>query len=269
MPAKRHLKFAALALCLAALTALPGCFDYDIDLTLQEDGQGDLSLSLSLPAGLEGQAAPASLGRIASPPPRRGQSQGDGRVVITEQAEFKALNMMTLKGMDVKVEQIKGSILGMTDATYRLTVHFDPVEGGGPGSRRVLPLAEVEQAPVAAPGQVPALERAQGYVGRALDGYFASLRVKAPGEIKRAGAVGVGDQMIQPMVDQAKGLVTWRIPLSLLVNVNQRAPLGFSLDFVGEFKFPKGGKVEVSTRAPMAAPAAAAGEQAQPGAAAQ
>jgi len=234
------------AALLAALLLAAGCFDYEVELTLNETGNGVMEVRLDLPAHLA-QNSKIELDTIVYPVPQRIRDVKNGRLTVSERLEFEWLDVMAMRRMRFQVEEIATGLLGMTAYTYRMTVWLESMEGDLP-DRSVKPGLELEErAPAAAPSD-PAAAKAARLLAGGLAGHHVSLTMNLPGEIIKAWPLVAGSAKAEPEI--TGGWVRWRVPLSELAASGVRNTLVFRCDFKGDLEFRGPTQSTASTRFP-------------------
>lgn len=223
-----------LCLLLALLTA--GCFDYEVELALDEDGRGAVTVQLSLPEQVAAQHPVGSLDTLIFPIPQRQRLVSQGRVVTKERNTFAYLDDLAARRVIFEVVEIGTGLLGRGNYTYRATVRLEMAEGDLP-DRQVLPGREIEKrAPLALPDD-PAQLKARQLRTRSLAGHYLTVAIKFPGEVDLARPLVVGASEVKAVTEQNGSRVAWKVPLSVLLNENARDTLVFSADFKGHLEF--------------------------------
>jgi hypothetical protein len=234
---------AAALLGLAALAA--GCFDYEVELSLDRDGSGVLEVSLAAPSYLVRGRGP-DLDTIIFPPPRRAVARVGGRTVLTERLPFEWLDVLALRRLFFKVTTEESGVLGFGSYTYRVLAHLEALHGDFP-DRGLRPGAELDRpTPEAAPSD-PAAAKAARLLAGGLAGHHVSVVLRLPGEVVEAWPVGVGTAVVEPEV--AGSTVAWRIPLAALAAGDVRHSLDLRADFKGRLAFRGEGQKVVQTQA--------------------
>ena len=183
-PAVPRAASRALALLvLLAMTLVAGCFDYELELVLKENGSGTLSAILVTPdtAG----PPPAKLMEMLLPNPVRSTKKVGKRLVTKDTGIFDFLDAVALHGFAVNVDEVSFGVLGMTDHTYRISLSLYPVEGDRP-DRKALPGTEREVRPPDPEPADPALRRARRMVGSGIKGNHLIVTYRLPGEVRNA-----------------------------------------------------------------------------------
>lgn len=219
------------------LLALPlaGCLDYELDLQLNQDGQGQLSARLDLPQGLSLDLPREQLQTISEPEPQRQEKQAGSRLVLSEQVSFESLSQLVARRVRFQVEQLDMGLPWQGKAKYRLTAWLLT----GPKERRdraVPQGGELEERRPDPPPRDPGELRARQLRAQALGQHQITLKVSLPGKVYKARSLVLGSSRIKPSLSPDGEAVTWQVPLKVLVNENVRYTLIFSLDFEGQFQ---------------------------------
>ena len=232
----RWWRSAALAAVLVAAALGWGCFDYSVELALNEAGHGNVEVGLSLPEKLAQGHEMGRLDTLVFPIPVRERQVRDGLLVLSERSGFQNLDDLAARRVRFEVEEVGTGVLGLSAYTYRVTTYMEMVEGDLP-DRLVLPGTELEShAP--GPGPLdPTQQRLRQLRARTLAGHYLTLSLRFPGRAEVARPLVLGSSEIKPEVDAQGGRVSWKVPLSVLVNENVRRTLTFSADFKGKFVF--------------------------------
>jgi hypothetical protein len=244
----RKIKTKCLALLFlsAFLLALPGCFDYDVELTLNKAGNGVMEVRLDVPARLaEGKRT--DLESIVFPVPQVHREVRNGRLSVAERLEFEWLDVVAARRVRFQVEQIGTGLLGLTKYTYRMTAWLESPEGDIP-DRNLRPGLELEERkPLPGPSD-PAAAKAARLLAGGMRGHYVSLTMNLPGEVIKAWPLTVATAEVKPEI--TGGWVRWRVPLSVLAAANVRHTLVFRCDFKGKFSFRGPTQSTASTRFP-------------------
>jgi hypothetical protein len=239
----RHI---GLFLLLALAAFLPGCFDYEVELTLEETGNGVMEVRLDLPAHLA-KDNQANLDTIINPVPQVRREVRHGRLIMAERLEFQWLDVVAMRRMRFQVEQIGTGLLGLTDYRYRVTAWLESLEGDLP-DRKVRPGLELaERKPAAGPSDSAAAKAARLLAG-GMKGHYVSLTMNLPGEISEAWPLIVATAKVQPEI--TGGWIRWRVPMGLLASADVRNTLVFHCEFKGDFSFRGPTQSTASTRFP-------------------
>lgn len=226
-------RFGCLFLLLALIAGLPGCFDYEVELTLKEEGNGVMEVRLDLPAHLA-QDDQVHLDTIVFPVPQIRHDVHDGRLTFAERLEFDWLDVVAARRVRFQVEQIGTGVLGLTDYTYRVTAWLESLEGDLP-DRSVRPGNELEVGKTQAGPSDPAAAKAARLLAGGLKGHYVSLTMNLPGEVIKSWPLVVATAKVQPEI--TKGWIRWRVPLDVLAAQGVRHSLIFRCDFKGDFKY--------------------------------
>jgi hypothetical protein len=228
--------FLPLALCLLLMVLTAGCFDYEMELALQEDGRGAVTVQLDLPERVAAEHPVGSLDTLIWPIPQRQRLVANGRVVTKERNTFAYLDDLAARRVIFEVLEIGTGLLGRGNYTYRATVRLEMVEGDLP-DRHVIPGSEFEKrAPQALPDD-PAQLKARQLRARSLAGHYLTMAIKFPGHVDQARPLLLGASEVRAVVEQNGSRVAWKVPLSVLLNENVRDTLVFSADFKGRLEF--------------------------------
>ena len=231
---KRILHCLGLFLITAVMLCLPGCFDYEVELTLKEEGNGIMEVRLDLPAHLA-QNTPVDLDTIVFPVPQRRRDVHKGRLTVAERLEYEWLDVVAARRVRFQVERIGTGLLGLTDYTYRMTAWLESMEGDLP-DRSVRPGSELETGkPRAGTSSDPAAAKAARLLAGGLKGHYVSLTMNLPGEIIKSWPLVAGSAAVKPEI--TKGWIRWRVPLDVLAAAGVRHTLIFRCDFKGDFNF--------------------------------
>ncbi len=233
-------------LLLALLVFLPGCFDYEVELTLNEAGNGVMEVRLDLPAQLAKDSR-ADLETIVFPVPQQRREVQNGRLVVAERLEFEWLDVVAARRVRFQVEQIGTGILGLTKYTYRMTAWLESLEGDLP-DRNLRPGLELDERKPAAGPSDPAAAKAARLLAGGMTGHYVSLTMNLPGEVTKAWPLTVATAKVQP--ETTGGWVRWRVPLGVLAAGGVRHTLVFRCDFKGNFNFRGPTQSTASTRFP-------------------
>ncbi len=225
--------YMGLLLLMALLSCVPGCFDYEVELTLNEAGNGIMEVRLDLPAHLV-QGSQIDLDNIAFPVPQRRRDVHKGRLTVAERLEYEWLDVVAARRVRFQVEQIGTGVLGLTDYTYRMTAWLESMEGDLP-DRSVRPGNELEEGKPSAGPSDPAAAKAARLLAGGLKGHYVSLTMNLPGEVTKAWPLTVGSATVKPEI--TKGWIRWRVPLEVLAAGGVRHTLTFRCDFKGDFNF--------------------------------
>jgi hypothetical protein len=251
MPSRKPLKILATCLFLFSLTLVAGCFDYTVELTLQEKGGGFIDISLDMPRGLAGDNPPNPMDSLLFPIPRKKTELAGDRVIIKETAGFSWPDLVVANRVWFKVERIKVGVLGITDYTYRLTTKLRSMEGELP-DRDVLPGRELEKKVLKKRPTDPAEIKARSLLARSLVGHHLTLRLNLPGEVTKAYPLVLGAEVIEPEITQKGATIAWQVPLSTLANEQIRDNMLFRVEFQGVMDFRGKGQTLAHTRYPKA-----------------
>ncbi|MDR1397527.1 MAG: hypothetical protein LBJ14_07330 [Desulfarculales bacterium] len=245
------LKLAALAM---ALICLPGCFDYEAELTLRSDGSGQARFSLYLPAQAQTGWEEPLVARIVSPEADRRQIRENGRLLLREEAAFRFLGNLTAHRIKWNLSFLDSGFLGLGGHTYKLTTTVINSENI-PSDRTVPPGL---QAKPALNPNLPHDESGLAALAlrvRAAGSHSIIIRQNLPGEVEEADSIFLGDYEVTPEIKANQ--VSWRLPLAMLVAQDVRYNLTFSCVFQGDYR-PRPGLAEAwASRLPPAAPAKA------------
>jgi len=245
MPRSRKAFFTYLLLGLAVLAA--GCFDYNLELTLEPGGNGLMRVTLDVPSRLGAGETGRRLDTIVYPPPDRQLESLGRRVRLSEVTRFQWLDVLALRRVKISVKRISGGIFGLTDRTYQVSLRLNSWEGDLP-DRDVLPGTELEtKAPKPQPRD-PAQERARQLLAGGLGGHHISVTLNLPGRVIRAWPLVVGSEQVKPRIQG--GRVSWRVPLSTLMAQNLRHNLVFRCRFKGRLAFRGPYQTEAFSRYP-------------------
>lgn len=221
----------------AVMILLPlvcGCFDYELDMTLRADGTAFLKETLTVPKAMARDLAPSVLKIVQLPEPTRQRTVDDQNVHIIEQVEISRLDRLTMYIAKFKVQQELGGLMEMTDGLYRVSVELYP----GPDtvySRAHFPGYSLDAPPPPPPSKDPDKQEARHLLDQAYRGRYITIRLRLPGEIKKARAINIGPVRVEPEVTE--GQVVWKLPLSALMASNMRQAMLLSCDFEGEYHF--------------------------------
>lgn len=239
-------RHVGLFLLLALVACLPGCFDYEVELTLEKTGNGVMEVRLDLPANLA-RDNQANLDTIIFPVPQIRREVRDGRLILAERLEFQWLDVVAVRRVRFQVEQIGTGLLGLTDYRYRVTAWVESLEGDLP-DRNVRPGLELaDRKPAAGPSD-PAAAKAARLLAGGMKGHYVSLTMNLPGEITEAWPLIVATGKVQPEV--TGGWIRWRVPMGLLASADVRNTLVFRCEFKGDFSFRGPTQSIASTRFP-------------------
>ncbi|KIX11567.1 hypothetical protein [Dethiosulfatarculus sandiegensis] len=251
MPLRKPLRILVICLFLFSLTCVAGCFDYTVELTLQEKGSGIIDISLDMPRGLAGDNPPNPLDSLLFPIPRKKTEMVGDRVIIKEFAGFSWPDLVVANRVWFEVERIRVGVLGITDYTYRLTTKLRSLEGELP-DRDVLPGRELEQKALKNRPTDPAEIKARSLLARSLVGHHVTLRINLPGEVTKTYPLVLGTKVIEPVVSEKRAAITWQVPLSTLANEQIRDNMVFRVEFQGVMDFRGKGQTLAHTRYPKA-----------------
>lgn len=245
----RLYRLLAFSLLLGAVLALCGCFDYEMELALTTPGEGSLSIRLILLQPLIKGFDVNPLDIIVFPKPQREMIKKGGLLMINEVCKFPNIDELAARRVLFNIKEIGTGLVGMTDYIYRVTAKMEMGEGDLP-DLNVLPGTELEaRQPNPAPTDKDTL-RARELVSQSLAGHYFSMSFKLPGQATLARPLILGSSVVAPQVNDNLGIVTWRIPLSVLINENVRNTLLFSCDFRGRFNFRAYMQKEASSHYP-------------------
>lgn len=236
-----------LFLLLGLLVCLPGCFDYEVELTLNETGNGVMEVRLDLPAHLA-KGSQANLDTIIFPVPQIRRDVHNGRLTVAERLEFQWLDVVAARRVRFQVEQIGTGVLGLTDYTYRMTAWVESMEGDMP-DRSVRPGLEMAERKPAAGPKDPAAAKAARLLSGGMKDHYVSLTMNLPGEVTKAWPLTVATAKVQPEI--TGGWIRWRVPMGLLASGGVRHTLVFRCDFKGDFSFRGPTQSTAATRFPM------------------
>jgi hypothetical protein len=248
-PMTKTLRITLTWLLVLLLLPLAGCFDYDVELTLEEDGSGELEIRLNLPQNVGGEGQQGRLANVVLPLPERVSQVKNGRLLLVESCAFNRLSELSVHRNRFDVKVIRKGTLGLTDYTYRVTATLSSPEGTMP-DREIKPGRELEQRKSTAKPKAGVLGRAHRLRDRALRGRYASLILNLPGKVKKGVPVVVGDELVKPQLENGGATIRWRIPLSMLINQDVRHDLTFRTEFDGDFEFAGRKQLEVVSRYP-------------------
>ena len=247
-PKKRKTAFwAPTLLILLSLTLLSGCFDYELELVLKENGSGTLSAILVTPDTAD--PPPGKLMDVLLPNPVRTTTRVGQRLVTKDTGIFDFLDAVALYGFAVEVKEISFGIMGMTDHTYRVTLSLYPVEGDRP-DRKVLPGTERETRPPAPEPVDPAQRKARAMVTNGLKDTYFIVTYRLPGQVRDPLTLTLGSSLVKPEVSEGKSRVSWRIPWSVLINEKVNHTLKFVADYKGDLAFRVPGQTMIHTHVP-------------------
>jgi hypothetical protein len=226
-------------LLLAALFFLPGCFDSGLELELKPQGGGALTLSLTVPQGLEEDVEQDEVAEILKPNPQYRKKAGQGVVEFIETASFSHLDTLVARRARFQVKRTNMGLLGIGDNTYRLTGWVRATEGDRPDRDMILGTElDHKHQERQRPGEDdPASRRARQLLAASLAGHHLKVVFKVPGSIVEAWPLEMGAERVDPKLGPGESLVTWRIPLALLANARVRHTMVFRVDFKGEYRF--------------------------------
>jgi hypothetical protein len=230
---KNKLSLLGLIIMLGLMICLPGCFDYEVELTLKEEGNGVMEIRLDLPAHLA-QGSQFDLDTIIFPVPQRRRDVHKGRLTVAERLDFKWLDVVAARRVRFQVEQIGTGVLGLSDYTYRVTAWLESLEGDLP-DRSVRPGTEFEVAKPKAGPSDPAAAKAARLLAGGLRGHYVSLTMNLPGEVIKAWPIAVATVAVKPEI--TKGWIRWQVPLDVLAAAGVRHTLIFRCDFKGDFNY--------------------------------
>jgi hypothetical protein len=243
---KVHPRRMGLFLLLGFLICLPGCFDYEVELTLNETGSGVMEVRLDLPAHLA-KDAQANLDTIIYPVPQIRRDVHQGRLTVAERLEFQWLDVVAARRVRFQVEQIGTGVLGLTDYTYRMTAWVESLEGDLP-DRSIRPGLELEEHKPAAGPSDPAAAKAARLLAGGMKGHYVSLTMNLPGKVTKAWPLTAGTAKVQPEI--TGGWIRWRVPMGVLASAGVRNTLIFRCDFKGDFSFRGATQSTAATRFP-------------------
>lgn len=242
-------KIALLFLIAAWVLSLGGCFDYTLEFNLENSGAGGVSVSVDAPFTL----APAGDGPwpqlLVWPPVKKKVSAKDGWITIKRTSRFNYLDELATYRISFKIERIGIGVLGMTSYSYRVNALLETSESDLP-DREILPGFEQEMKPQDQAPLDPAQARAQALLNRGLAGRHITMCMTLPGKILKARGLVLGQTRIDPQIDPKTKTVTWRIPLSVMINENVRHLLDFQADFKGDLEFRLPGQTEIASHRP-------------------
>lgn len=242
----KKFSYLGLVLLLGFIALVPACFDYEVELTLKEEGNGVMEVRLDLPAHLA-RDSQIDLDTIVFPVPQRRREVQKGRLTVAERLEYEWLDVVAARRVRFQVEQIGTGLLGLTDYTYRMTAWLESLEGDLP-DRSVRPGTELDMAkPQAESGDAAAAKAARLLAG-GLKGHYVNLTMNLPGEIIKVWPLIVGTATIQPEI--TKGWIRWQVPLDVLAGAGVRHTLVFRCEFKGDFNFRGPTQSIATTRSP-------------------
>jgi hypothetical protein len=214
-PALRIFSF----LCLLPLLLAAGCFDLELELSLNKDGSGIVSSAVIAPKQLASGNITPQKTLILEPTPQNSLQPRGEQVAFVSQASFKSLaQVITRKGLEFELRQVdKGFLWGLFASTYRLRAQVDG--------------ASQSKAQEAAP---------------LLVGHFFKAVLEVPGEIKTAHAASLGGLSIQPQISDDKRKATWQVPLDSFLG--HKGPLVFAVDFKADLDLPPDERKSVQSR---------------------
>jgi hypothetical protein len=206
-------------LCLLPLLLVAGCFDLDLELSLNKDGSGAVSSAFIAPKQLASGNITPQKTLILEPIPQNSLQPRGEQVAFVSQASFKSLaQVVTRKGLEFELSQVdEGFLWGLFTSTYRLRAQ---VEG-----------ASQSKAQDAAP---------------LLVGHFFKAVLEVPGEIKTAHAASLTGLSIQPQISDDKRKATWQVPLDSFLG--HKGPLVFAVDFKANMDLPPDERKSVRSR---------------------
>ncbi|MCF8032156.1 MAG: hypothetical protein K9K66_02810 [Desulfarculaceae bacterium] len=239
------------ALVLALAVFLPGCFDYDLELVLEPKLNGRFTATVHLPQSLA-KTYSGGPDEIVTPIPRdtRGAPE-HGEVDLDQTVSFAYLEKLQTKRVRFRVERVNFGFIGVGDDTYRLTGWLRSLEGDRPDRDQPLGTELDNRLPAgAAPPspEDPAAARAQELLAASLAGRFVTMTYVVPGEIVKAWGLNIAGQRVEPQVEAERGVVRWRVPLSLLATAKVRHTLVFRADFKGDVEFKAVNITEVESK---------------------
>ncbi len=206
-------------LCLLPLLLVAGCFDLELELSLNENGSGVLSSALVAPKQLASGKINPQRALVIQPPPENSlQPRGD-QVAYVSRASFKSLaDVVTRPGVELELRQVdEGFLWGLFASTYRLRAQVDG--------------ASQSKAQEAAP---------------LLVGHFFKAVLEVPGKITTAHATSLAGLSIQPQVSDDKRKTTWLVPLDSFLS--HQGPLVFAVDFKADLDLPPNQRKSVRSR---------------------
>lgn len=248
-------------LCLLALALLlPGCFDYEVDLKLKSDGTGEVRTNAAFAAKRQQPGMPPELKILLEPKPEAGEAGQGGRWVMSEHTGFRSLGRLKMKRLRFKVELLDVGLLVVGTPSYRFHAYLMPT-GQDQDDRTVGQGNELDdRRPQAKPAGDDLDMKVARLYAKSLGSHYFQLTVELPGKILKARTWVVGSHKIRPRVSAGNTVVSWRIPLAVLVNEDVRGNLLFTADFKGEFVAGSGHAAAQSTMPGDAARAKAKGD---------
>lgn len=225
----------------AVMLLLPlvcGCFDYELDMTLRANGTAFLRETLTVPKAMTNDLAPSVLQIIKLPEPTHKRLVDDQTVRIIEEVEISRLDRLTMYFARYTVQRELGGMMDMTDGLYRVSVELYP----GPDtvySRDHFPGHSLDAPPPPPASMNPARQEERRLLEQAYRGRYVTIRLRLPGEIKKARAINIGPVRVEPEVSQGEeeSLVTWKLPLAALIAANARHAMLLTCDFEGDYRF--------------------------------
>ena len=223
-----------LALGFLFLLLLPACIDYEVKLTLNSNGSGQIICTLDAPASRQIDWEEPLARRIFSPEPACIQPLlSNGRLRLAEQADFKLLGDLELDGLRFSLSIVDHGFLGITDYTYKLTTMLISTENINlPG----LGLAgfEASPPPVKPWPQDETIPQALALRAAACGEHAITIIHDLPGRITSADNIALGDYVAIPRIEGNR--VSWEIPLAQLIAHDIRNNLRFSCSFTSAYQ---------------------------------
>ena len=207
----------ALALCLAGLCFLSGCFDYEIALGLKKDGKTTLDVSLTLPQRLAQEQKARRLGTIVRPMPALSRKIQGNNLILREKVDLDYLDNLAARRVFFEVDTIDTGILGMGGYTYRLVAKLSPSDGDLP-ERTVLPGTELEKRKPQATPAGPATARARRLLSATLGRHHVTMTFVVPGKVVKSWPLVLGGSRIDPKIADKGSRISWQVPLAVLIN---------------------------------------------------
>ena len=220
-----------LVVLFAALLLLPACFDYQADFVLHEDGSGSAAFSLQVVQGTEVDWQDPMVRRIFSPEPLSQEFVRNDFLILQEQTDFENLNSLQLSRMGWQLRVQDTGVLGLTAYTYRLTTTILGAENIAQG--RSTPPGYTPQPSAANRPVDEAGIKAQLLRARAAQDHAIVINQTLPGPVQEADKIILGAYVVEPQIDGNK--VSWRLPLSMLIDNDVRHNLVFSCSFKGSY----------------------------------
>jgi hypothetical protein len=224
---------------LLCFICLPGCFDYEARLSLNQDGSGEVQFSLNLTGNLENLKISWDeplVARIYAPQPMREHLQeGDNRLLMRESAVFKALGELELSKLSWSLAMEDGGLLGLTAYTYKVTTTINGVEALPPPSSN--PPGFGREAAADMKFRQPGQADAAALRAQAVRGHGITIVQTLPGRVIRGDSIDLGSYVVTPQIDN--NTISWFLPLDMLIFFNMRTDLQFSCSFRGEYSPPR------------------------------